>query len=144
MAGAYVTSRGFLLPTDQREMSNASWFNMWARELWPCKELQPGDSLYWYESPTGRIGWATRVVGITQFAYATKSELIAKLKLDVQAAGQPYVTSGPAAGICLAYEVKALKKLSIPKPDGYRFPQQGWLRITSAAVAAWPGLAQCT
>jgi hypothetical protein len=57
----YVTSRGFKLPDTTGDMDGSMWFNLWIKKLWPYDELEPGDDLYWYESPSRTIVWKTRV-----------------------------------------------------------------------------------
>ena len=67
---AYITSRGFLLPRTAVEMDDSIWFNLWRNKLWPYHALQPGDELYWYESPSKRIVWRTRVSQVEAFSYS--------------------------------------------------------------------------
>src|SRR5271166_1727344 len=47
-----VTSRNYVLPDNPDAFSNGLWFNLWTKKLWPYNELEPGDTLYWYESPS--------------------------------------------------------------------------------------------
>ncbi len=66
---AYITSRGFLLPRTAVEMDDSIWFNLWRKKLWPYHLLQPGDQLYWYESPSKRI-CGDRVPEVEAFSYS--------------------------------------------------------------------------
>jgi hypothetical protein len=63
-----VTSRNYIPPDDPDAFSNGLWFNLWTKKLWPYNELEPGDTLYWYESPSKCIVWKSRVVGVLRFS----------------------------------------------------------------------------
>jgi hypothetical protein len=125
-------------------MSDEMWFNLWQKRLWPYHELQPGDDLYWYESPTKAIVWKTRVVQVEAFPYQALSEALKVMerrfgvKIDRL---QPYLHGKPEEGFCLAYRVEALESLFLPKPPSIsKFNQQGWERGTRPEVAAWLGI----
>jgi hypothetical protein len=32
------------------------------------------------------------------------------------------------------------RRVSMPRPDDFKFPHQGWLKVSQEVVAAWPGL----
>jgi hypothetical protein len=137
----YVTSRGFVLPDTAAEMAARSWFNLWTRRLWPYHELVPGDTLYWYETPSQRLVWRTRLTDVARFPYQGKAAALARLRawfgrLD---AVEPYLSQAPDAGVCLAYKVRAAERLAVPKPEGFRFPQQGWLPGGTEDVRRWLG-----
>ena len=134
----YITSRGFDLPTSVESFRNAYYFNMWQKRLWPYKELIPGDELLWYETPSGRLVWRSRVVDVERFPYSSKNDARDRLvsrfgALDEQ---QPYFRDAPDRGYCLAYKVDPLERLAIHKPEGLRFPMSGWLR-DAPTIAAW-------
>jgi hypothetical protein len=120
--------------------SNGLWFNLWTKRLWPYKELEPGDTLYWYESPSKCIVWRSRVVEVLRFSYQMKKEVEQKLNLTPLQAAQDYFVDGPESGYCLSYKVEAVEGVSIPRPDDFKFPHQGWLKVSPDVVAAWPGL----
>src|SRR5438067_8481524 len=100
-----VTSRNYVLPDDTDAFSNGLWFNLWTKKLWPYNELEPGDTLYWYESPSKCIVWKSRVVEVLRFSYQTKKEVEQKLNLTPVQAAQDYFIDGPEAGYCLSYKV---------------------------------------
>jgi len=135
----FITSRGFTLPDHGGEMADELWFNMWQRKLWPYQELVPSDLLYWYESPSKRIVWRTRVAAVDRFSYASKREAARGLKerFGDFDEGQPYYVRAPEQGFCLAWKVDPLQRLNLAKPRGFRFPQQGWLRIDDETAKAW-------
>jgi hypothetical protein len=137
---SWVTSRNYVLPDDTDAFGNGLWFNLWTKKLWPYKELEPGDTLYWYESPSKCIVWKSRVVEVLRFPYETKKEVEEKLDLTAVQAAQDYFVDGPGAGYCLSYKVAAIERVSIPRPDAFKFPHQGWLKVSAEIVAAWPGL----
>jgi len=139
----YVTSRGFALPRSGDELAAQYWFNLWRIRLWPYRELLVGDTLYWYESATREMVWESRVAELERFPYRSKSVVEARLTsrfgdFDAQ---ETYFLEGPGDGFCLAYKVRAVRRLSLPKPEGLRFPRQGWLRVDAHAAEAWLGKA---
>ena len=70
----YITSRSFDLPTNAEAFRKAYYFNMWQKRLWPYEELTPGEELLWYETPSGRLVWRSRVVDVERFPYSSKNE----------------------------------------------------------------------
>jgi hypothetical protein len=138
---SFVTSRNYVLPDDPDAFSNGLWFNLWTKKLWPYNELESGDTLYWYESPSKCVVWKSRVVEVLRFSYNTKNEVEKKLNLTPVQAAQGYFVDGPDSGYCLSYKVEATERVSIPRPDDFKFPHQGWLKLSPEVIAAWPGLA---
>lgn len=137
---AFVTSRGFRLPASADEMEADVWFSLWRYRLWPYEELREGDDLYWYETPSKRIVWRTRVAQVDAFPYESLDAVVDHIddafgiETDTE---QPYLQGKPQAGYCLAYRVEALERLDLPKPDGLSFNQQGWERGSRPEIAAW-------
>jgi hypothetical protein len=138
---AFVTSKRFRLPDTPDELTNGKWFNMWTKRLWPYNELEPGDTLLWYESPNRVIVWRSKVVDVNRFPYEEKNTVAERLNLTPGQAAQPYFLDGPESGFCLWYNVEALERLNLSKPDDFRFPQVGWLRIDGDVATEWPALA---
>ena len=137
-----VTSRNYVLPDDPDAFSNGPWFNLWTRRLWPYNELEPGETLFWYESPTKCIVWKSRVIEVLRFPYRAKKEVEQKLSMTAVQAAQDYFVDGPEEGYCLSYKVAAVERVSIPRPDDFKFPHQGWMRLDPEAIAAWPALSE--
>jgi len=135
-----VTSRNYVLPDDADAFTNGLWFNLWTKKLWPYNELEPGNTLYWYESPSKWIVWKSRVVAVLRFAYQTKKEVEQKLTLTSVQAAQDYFVDGPEKGYCLSYKVAAIARVSFLRPDDFKFPHQGWLKVAPEVIAAWPAL----
>jgi len=106
---AFVTSRNFTLPDTPDGLTNGLWFNMWAKKLWSYNELEPGHTLYWYESPSRCIVWRSKVMEVIRFPYKRKDEVEKKLQLTNVQAAQPYFVDAPESGFCLSYKVKRLK-----------------------------------
>lgn len=136
----YVTSRGFKLPGTAGDMDGSMWFNLWRHKLWPYNVLQPGDDLYWYESPSRTIVWKTRVTQVEAFSYSDLNTALEQLDaafgghIDRQ---QPYIRGKPDEGHCLGYRVQVVERVDLPKPDGVRFNQQGWERDDRPEMAEW-------
>jgi hypothetical protein len=136
---AYITSRGFVLPRAADEMSRL-WFNVWSKRLWPYEALQPGDTLWWYESPSSRLRWKTRVTEVEAFPYDALDHAMQHLEDTFNTSvdrGQDYLLGKPDQGYCLAYAVQAIRLVDVPKPKGFRFNQNGWERDTREAIASW-------
>jgi hypothetical protein len=57
----YMVSRPFVLPDSKSAMASRAWYILWQRPIGLFRELTVGDELYWYETPSQRIVWHTRV-----------------------------------------------------------------------------------
>lgn len=135
----YITSRSFAIPESAEELNDHLWFNMWSVRLWPYRELLSGDTLYWYESPNKRIVWVSRVFEVYRFTYDSKDEAGNRIqsRFGPFDRRQTYYINAPERGYCLAWKVKGLQRLDLPKPDDVRFPRQGWLRVETKIVRDW-------
>jgi hypothetical protein len=136
----FVTSRSFGLPDSAEAMNEAIWFNLWRNRLWPYRDVQRGDELYWYETSSERIVWRTRISELAAFAYASLDEALARIEaafvVHVDRA-QPYLTGKPDSGFCLAYRVDVIERVDLARPAGVRFSQQGWERGSRPEIARW-------
>lgn len=139
MATGFVTSRPFPLPTDAAGMADKLWFNMWERRLWPYKELEEGDTLYWYDTTEQAIVWRSRVTQVERFEYASKEEVRKRFQVAFgeNNLNDPYFDAASNQGYCIAYKVDSLVRLTVPKPADYRFPQGGWLRCSDEDANEW-------
>jgi hypothetical protein len=134
----FVTSRPFALPTDAREMVAGLWFHMWMPRLWPCTELQEGDTLYWYDTTRKVIFWQSRVTKVDRFGFANKEEVRRRLRaFDLTDVEDPYLDRGPDRGYCLAYKIDSVVQCRFPKPGHYKFPRNGWARCSDENVREW-------
>ena len=136
---AFVTSRGFELPESAEDMGDV-WFSLWRSRLWPYSHLNAGDELYWYETPSKRIVWRSRVERVSAFQYRSLSAALSRVDEEFQVEidrDQAYLGDKPNEGYCLAYRVGALERLDLPKPTNVRFSQQGWERSDRTGIAAW-------
>lgn len=135
-----------MLPESANDLADRFWFNLWRLKLWPYRELIVGDTLYWYESPTKNIVWKSRVTDVERFFYDSKKAVKERLKArfgDFDTT-QPYFAEAPEQGYCLAWKVAPLQRMSLPKPEGLRFPGQGWCRVDDDIASMWlnqPGVA---
>ncbi len=134
----FITSRNL---TKSAEDLRQCWLNLWRARLWPYDELVAGDVLYWHEAQARCIVWKTQVTRVERFPYRTKAAAQARIE---EAFGAPLVAGwaapdAPDEGFCLAFAVRPLEALRLPKPDGLIFPYEGWLRVDSSIARAWLG-----
>ena len=130
----YITSRGFKLPTDQSEMEDADWYNMWNNKNFPYYELIVGDILYWFDSTIQKLVWKTQIVTINRFPYVDKQEVFNRFPNSF---GSKYHESRPDSGYFVGYKVKVIEKIYLDKPTGFRFPQLGWIRVDNEIASTW-------
>lgn len=135
---AYVTSRG-TVPESADDLAGWVWFNLWQRRLWPYKELNVGDTLYWYDSTAHEIVWETKVVAVERFEYEDKTEVRQRLlkRFDVEPNEDPNFIESADAGFCLAYKVAPVRQVRLPRPNEFKFPQGGWLRCDDPIAKTW-------
>ena len=136
---AFITSRGFVLPSSGDKLAGWVWFNMWQRRLWPYRELAVGDTLYWYDSTVQSIVWKTTVSDVDRFDYDNKEQVRKRFheRFDDDPVDDPYYVESSDHGYCLAYKVTPVEQLNLPKPADYKFPQGGWLRSDDADAQIW-------
>lgn len=135
----FITSRGFALPTDSNEMGKNLWFNMWQRRLWPYKELDEGDTLFWYDTKEQAIVWRSRVSQVERFEYANKHEVRKRflMSFGVDDLNDSYFDMAKDQGYCLAYKIDSLVRLNVTKPAKFNFPMAGWLRCSDEDATDW-------
>jgi hypothetical protein len=131
----FVTSRSFPLPTDAGEMANKLWFNMWQKKHWPYRELEEGNTLYWFDTKKQSVIWHSRVHKVERFEYANKDEarkrfLAAFGLFDLN---DQYFDNAKDHGFCIAYKVDSIVPVNVPKPSDYKFPMIGWLRCSDSS-----------
>ncbi len=125
---SYITSRSYPIdyePTDYE-------YHMWRIKRWPYVEVDKNQILYFYETPNQRLVWRTRIVEVDRFEYNSKAEArhgLEKFFGYGRDSDSSYFHKAPKQGYCLAYKVKALRELDLPKPPSFKMPQFGWFRI---------------
>lgn len=137
----FITSRGYAILNIGENLQSALWFNMWQKRMWPYKEVNAGDTLYWYDSISQRIVWKSEIETIERFEYRTKQEVRDRLiaRFGVDPSTDPYYSdkSESESGYCIAFKVRAKQKLDLAKPEGFNFPQGGWLRGNEKVAVNW-------
>jgi hypothetical protein len=135
----YVASRPFPLPKEPAELADRLWYNLWQKKLWPYNELAVGDTIYWYETKTRQIVWQSQVTEVSRSWYESKDMLPAELELDRQHPDltEPYTVDAPKNGYYLAWRVRPVQRLMLPKPGRVQFPRNGWLRVDEAVAQEW-------
>ena len=138
-SAAFITSRGYALPTTPDEMAASPWFNLWERRLWAYRELEPGDTLYWYDATEQAVLWKSRVSRVEKFEYESKAAVHQRLRevFNDPALTHPYLDKAADHGYCLAFKVDHVRQLRVPKPAGHPFPRDGWLRLDDEAAQEW-------
>lgn len=139
--GAFITSRGYALPTTPEVMAASPWFNLWQRRLWPYRKVEAGDTLYWYDATQDAVVWVSRVSRMEKFEYGSKEAVRQRLRdtFNDTHLSHPYLDKAADRGYCLAYRVDQVRPVRVPKPAGFRFPQDGWLRCDDEAASEWVG-----
>ncbi len=137
----YITSRRYILPSRKVEFAQRVWFHFWRRRLWPYREIQPGDILFWYETPSKRIVWKSWLSKVIRGSYQNKHEVKERLyrEFGLQEINSPYLEQAPKQGYYLAFQAVPLQHLDLGKPPHIRFPAHGWLRITQEIAHEWLG-----
>ena len=127
---AFVTSRRFPLPTTPEAMAARSWFNLWQNRQWPYHEVEPGHTLYWFDAAERAVVWESRVGRLETFGYQTLDEVRQRLRTFFGDPNltDPYLDAAPDHGHGVAYTVEQVRRVRVSAPDGFRFPQLGWLR----------------
>jgi len=137
----YVTSHRLLFGS-REEMNDGYWFNMWQRQLWPYREVVTRDVLFWYHSPSRRILWRSRIDHVERFSYQSKIQVAREVekRFDIDFDPTPnYFDRAPSRGYCLAWTATNFVRVDLPKPRALKFPQQGWLRVSSRLTEGWLG-----
>jgi hypothetical protein len=132
----YIITRNFELPTDKKEMEQSDWFNLWKRKFFPYAELLVGDTLYWFDRTQERLVWKTKVIKIDRFAYKKKKEILGRYPTYESSR---YFEDGSEAGYFITYKVKVSEKLDSERPNGFQFPQIGWIRVDQEMAQNWFG-----
>lgn len=137
----FVVSRPFVLPEDADQMRSEIWFGLWKRPPSGAADLLPGDVLHWYETPTKRIVWKTRVRKVGFWHYSSKRQAISRIAREFGPVDkrQPYVLRAPDAGSCLVWQVNPLSRSNTTRPTGFSFPRNGWLRVNADTARDWFG-----
>jgi hypothetical protein len=137
-----VTSRSFNLPDRPADMDGLVFFNLWERKRWPYDEVQPGTTVYWYETRKQWIRWKTKLSQVEVFPYERLDHAVSEIEDRFGTSvdrTQPYVVGKPNHGFCLAYRVAHPERIDLPKPDGISFAQLGWERGDRPEIAIWLG-----
>jgi hypothetical protein len=136
---AFITSRGYKIPDDWEGLQQKLWFNMWQNFKWPYDEVWEGNVLFWYDSKSRAIVWKSKITKLDKFEYSTKQEMRERLikTFDEDPANDPYFAQKANSGYCIAFKVTALERLNLAKPEGFKFPQLGWLRRSDPIAREW-------
>jgi hypothetical protein len=120
-------------------MSATLWFNMWKLRMLPYNELEPGDTLYWYDTNRKSIVWQSHVTEVERLEYPNKEEVRKRFLVDfgIDNLQDPYFDKASDQGFCLAYKVDSLVRLDLKKPVQFNFPMTGWLRCSELTAEDW-------
>lgn len=139
----FLSSRPYRFGESSEEVSKQVAYNLWKQKRLPWNELVSGDTVYWYETPTKRVAWRSRIADVKRFKYTSKEEVhdnLAKWFGDFDVTDQ-YFVEAPESGFCLAYKHDELVRIVIPKPPpDFNFPRQGWCKADDASLQKWPSL----
>ena len=139
ITNAFITSRGYTIPDDWDEFQQTFWFNMWQKRMFAYSEVSEGDVLFWYDSQSQSIVWKSKITKLDKFEYSTKQHMRERIIqiFDEDPASDPYFVDKADSGYCIAFKITPLQKLNLKKPEGFKFPQGGWLRVSDPNAKEW-------
>lgn len=141
MHGKFVASRSHLDPSEFDTDGGRSCYNLWQRREWPYRELQVGDTIYWYATDEKAIVCETIVLTVDHLEFQEKQEAVRWLRannFDSSPESNPYFKKkAKDRGYCLAFKVRRISSLNAVKSAGYKFPQLGWLRCDDPIAIEW-------
>lgn len=139
ITNAFITSRGYTIPDDWEEFQQTFWFNMWQKRMFAYSEVSEGDVLFWYDSQSQSIVWKSKITKLDKFEYSTKQQMRERVIqiFDEDPASDPYFVDKADSGYCIAFKITPLQKLNLKKPEGFKFPQGGWLRVSDPNSKEW-------
>lgn len=124
--------------TDQNRTFN--WFNIWKTRQPPYTELRKGDTLFWYSPQDEAILLETLVTDVYQCPYNNQQQLKKMLEdheID-NPSNDPYFTDrAPGGRYCLAFKVKRINEVFIPKPMDFAFARNGWMSCDDVNAQRW-------
>ena len=117
------------------------YLSLFGERLWPVDELAPGDTLLWYSSEREAVTLASRLLAADRFDYADREQAASHVEgtfgRDVRDGW--VLASAPERGYGLAFTIDQAREVTVPKPEKFRFPLQGWMRFEDAEII-WPGI----
>lgn len=115
------------------------WFILRARQNRPYKSLAVGTHLYWYVPRTNAIVLLTHVVKVEQCKYesveALREWLITHYGRDPSS--DPYFGKAQKCQYCVAFWVRPIREINLPKPAGCNLDRDGWLSCDSEPARFW-------
>ncbi len=135
----YIATAQTQWPESEGKMREQGWHWLWQTQLWPYKEVNTGDIIYLYQTNERRIVWETLVSNTLRFPYENQGEFEHRAQFDVRGSDNYIVNkfAKHSRGFCLRAELQPVRRLNIAKPDGFKFPQKGWLRVDDEIATKW-------
>ena len=119
-----------------------AWFILRAQKSRPFDSLRVGVPLYWYDPAKEAIFLLSQISRVEQFEYKSIGELCERLiKLGYNKrnpATDPYfIKNAEKRRYCVAFWVRPLQQLNLPKPSGCNLDRDGWLPSDSDGGRCW-------
>ena len=117
------------------------WWNLWRTKQYPFDALVEGTRVVLVDSwrkggqTMGRLTWEVEVAGCAKGQCKNKSEALGRIAKAMglsrdQVLSDPYTAAKPSdAGWFLAWSVRPLRRIHLPRPTDLQFWPQGWLRV---------------
>ena len=142
MHGKFIASRSHLDPSEFDSDGGRPCYNLWQRREWPYRELQVGDTIYWYATDEKAIVCETIVLTVDHLEYQKKQEAVQWLRandFDSNPESNSYFKKKKVKdrGYCLAFKVRRIASPIAVKPAAYNFPELGWLRCDHPKALEW-------
>jgi hypothetical protein len=124
-------------------------WNLWMTRRLPYQDLVDGSRITLVDSWTdggqtlGRLTWEVEAVNVLKMEYSTKAQAIRAIAAQMNETvsyvkGNRYTMNGPVRGYLLAWQVKPVRRLDLPRPPDMKLGRHGWLRENDPArLTAW-------
>lgn len=125
---------------DPTVVSRTPGLHLYRRRFWPYKLLEEGDTLYWYHPLCRALLWKTEVEQCEAFEFGSKQSLRRVLRREMgNSPGWPEaaIVRGPEHGFCLAYRVRPLRRVFVPRPSDVHFSRFGWTDERPDGMESW-------
>jgi len=116
------------------------WFILRATRKRPYDSLHVGAPLYWFDPAKEVVFLQTRLIRVEQLAYRSVDELrpwLAEHYREHGSADPYFVEKAKKCRYCVAFWMRPIQELNLPRPEGCKFERDGWLPCDSEDGRRW-------